>query len=315
MSDTQLDSALRALAAVQYHVVSRAQARRTLGANYRKLDRRVRAGDWEWVTPRVLRLVGTRTSFHQLCMIAVLHTGGVICGVTTLALCEIAGFGRRTPIHIAVGRDGARGVPDWIQVHQTRFLPAHHTMKINGVPSVTPTRALYDIAHDHDWERVKRALRNAWRKKLTSGAHLHYMGPEWFKRGRTGTVAMRHLLTVTPDEYKVPNTNLEDRLFSILEDAGFPRLKREVDMGSDSRWIGRVDGKDPELPLVAEVDSETFHFEPIDGDNDAARDEAFGQVGVEVVRFTEHEVWHEPRVVVERWREARDRIRRANPPA
>ena len=83
------------------------------------------------------------------------------------------------------------------------------------------------------------------------------------------------------------------------------RPKRQANLGNDSRWIGRVDVKDPELSLIGEADSETFHFAPIDGDDDAARDEAFGEAGLEVVRFTEHEIWHEPRVVVARWRAAR----------
>jgi very-short-patch-repair endonuclease len=83
-----------------------------------------------------------------------------------------------------------------------------------------------------------------------------------------------------------------------------------VNLGDDSRWIGRVDGLDPELPLVAEVDSERFHFAPIDGDEDAARDEALGTAGLTVVRFTESDVWHDPARVVRRWRDARRRVKR-----
>jgi hypothetical protein len=200
---------------------------------------------------------------------------------------------------------------DRATVHEIRFLPDHHLMLVNGVRSVTPTRAIYDLAaHDLPWPKVQRALKSAWRKKLTSGGLVHQMAPQWLKRGRGGTVAMRELLALTEADYSVPNTALEDRFFSILEDAGFPPLKRELNLGDDSRWIGRVDGKDPELPLIAEVDSEAFHFAPIDGDEDALRDEAFGSAGMKVVRFTEWEVWHEPRVVVARWRDARLEARR-----
>jgi hypothetical protein len=299
-----LDAKMRALARDQHHVVSRAQARRC-GGDWRQIQARVASGEWEWVTSRVLRLVGGRRSYEQLCMIAVLHTGGVLCGEATLALCRIAGYPRKPRIHIAIRR-GARYCPlDFVKIHELRSLPDHHTMRINNVPSVTPTRAIYDLAARHHWKKIHRTIKNTWRQRYTSGGLIHRMGPEWLRRGRAGSKAMRQLLAITEFDYDLPDTNLEERLFSILEEAGFPRLKRERNLGDDSRWIGRVDGKDPELPWVAEVDSERFHFAPIDGDEDAARDAAFGDAGLKVVRFKEHEVWHEPDVVVARWRAAR----------
>ncbi len=295
---------MRALARSQYHLISRGQAR-GLGAQRGHLRDCVKSGEWEWATRRVLRLVGGRRSFHQLCMIAVLHTGGVLCGESTLALCAIPGWSRKKPLRLAVRR-GTRWHPiEGVVISEVRSLPDTHLMAIDGIPSVTPTRAIYDLAARYSWERVKRALKNTWRRRWTSGGLIHQMGPEWLGRGRPGTVAMRELLAVTENDYALPDTNLEDRLCTILEDAGFPRPKRQANLGNDSRWIGRVDVKDPELPLIGEVDSEVFHFAPIDGDDDATRDEAFGDAGFDVVRFKESEVWHEPRACVQRWAEGR----------
>ena len=296
-------SKLRDLARSQYHVASRKQARE-LGVLWRQQCILVASGEWEWTTKRVLRLVGGRRSFAQQCMIAVLHTGGVLTGESTLALCGVPGYARRRPIFIALRRGQPMHRMDGVVIREVRSLPHHHVMLINQIPSVTPTRAIYDLAARHNWERVKRTIKNTWRRRWTSGGLLHQMGPEWLGRGRPGTVAMRELLAVTENSYAMPDTNLEDRLASLLEEVG-PRPKRQVNLGNDSRWIGRVDLKDPELPLIAEADSETFHFAPIDGDDDAARDRAFGEAGLKVVRFTEHEIWHEPTVVKERWREER----------
>jgi very-short-patch-repair endonuclease len=295
---------MRELARSQYHVVSRAQAR-TLGVDRWQLADAVDGGEWERATTRVLRLVGGRRSFEQQCMIAVLHTGGVLCGESTLALCGVAGWRRRGPVHVAILRGKPTHRVAGVVHHEIRSLPEHHLMLINGIPSVTPTRAIYDLAARHPWEKVRRALKSTWRKRWTSGGLLHQMGPEWLGRGRAGTVAMRELLAVTDNDYRMPDTNLEDRLASIIEAAGFPRPKRQVNLGNDSRWIGRVDLKDPELPLIAEADSETFHFAPIDGDDDAARDRAFGEAGLAIERFTDHEIWHDPRAVVRRWKSAR----------
>lgn len=237
-------------------------------------------------------------------MVAVLHTGGWLCGESTLALCEVPGYPRNAPLRVVVRRGTRCHQLDGVVISEVRSLPDHHLMRVNGIPSVTPTRAIYDLAARFDWEKVKRTIKNTWRRHWTSGALIHEMGPEWLGRGRPGTVAMRELLAVTENDWRMPDTHLEDRLASLLERVG-PRPKRQVNLGNDSRWIGRVDLKDPELPLIAEADSDTFHFEPIDGEDDAARDKAFGEAGLAVVRFTETEIWHQPQVVMDRWVEAR----------
>jgi very-short-patch-repair endonuclease len=302
--DAQLRGALRALGRTQYHVISRATARQ-LGANRKKVDALIAAGEWEAITDRVLRLVGGAASFEQRCMIAVLHTGGVLDAETTLALCDVPGYSRTRPIRVVVPR-GTRHHPlPGVVISEVRSLPDHHVMLINSIPSVTPTRAIYDLAARFEWEKVRRTIKNTWRRRWTSGALIHQMGPAWLGRGRPGTVAMRELLAVTENDWRMPDTHLEDRLRAILEEAGFPPLQRQVNLGNDSRWIGRVDLKDPELPLVAEADSDTFHFAPIDGEDDDARDKAFGESGLQVVRFTEDEIWHQRQVVVDRWRNER----------
>lgn len=302
--DTKQLPALRDLARAQYHVVSIQQAR---GLGFDRWQRRglIKGGEWEMATARVLRLVGGRRSFEQRCMIAVLHTGASLCGESTLALCKIPGWIRRGVVHVAILRGRPTHELVGVAIHEIRSLPGDHLMLINGIRSVTPTRAIYDLAARHHWDKVRRALNNTWRRRWTSGGLIHRMGPEWLGRGRPGTVAMRELLAVTPLDYQLPDSNLEDRACSLLEDAGFPRPRRQVNMGNDSRLIGRVDIRDSELPLTGEIDSEMFHFAPIDGDHDAARDSEFRDAGVTVVRFMESEIWHEPEVCVARWRAAR----------
>lgn len=304
---------LRVLARAQYHVVSRQQLR-DAGIAWRQSVAMVASGEWEWATKRVLRLVGGRRSYQQLCMIAVLHAGGYLDAESTLALCEVPGFARHAPVHVAILRGRPTHRLGGVVIHEVRSLPGTHVMLINGIPSVTPTRAIYDLAARHNWLRVERALKNTWRRKWTSGGLIHQMGPEWLGRGRPGTVAMRELLAVTPADYDLPDSNLEDRLCTILEDAGFPRPKRQRNLGNDSRWIGRVDVKDPELPLIGEVQSEMFHFAPIDGDDDAARAAALREAGFDVVFFEESEVWHQPVVCADRWREARAKCHQKNAP-
>lgn len=65
---------LRALAERQHGLVSREQASR-LGIDRRLVRRRIEAGIWVEVTPRVVRLAGVRPTFEQRCLAAVLDCG------------------------------------------------------------------------------------------------------------------------------------------------------------------------------------------------------------------------------------------------
>jgi hypothetical protein len=308
MNDTELDIALRVLAKTQHQVVSRAQARR-LGATREEIASKLASPDWESATPRVLRLLGSSESFEQDCMIATLDASGVVPGETALALFGVPGFGRKGPIRGVRLRGGTRRPSSVAIVSEVKLLPEHHCLRINGIPSVTPTRALFDIAARLHMQKVQRSLNSAWRMGLTNGRAVHKMGVEWPKRGRTGSAAMRMLLDATPLDYVPTASNLEDRFLSVLADGDFPTPTKQVDLGNDAAWIGRVDFHDPDFPLIAEINSDAFHTAPFDVEADKARYRALTEAGFHVEPFTEHEIWHEPAVVRRRWREARANLR------
>ena len=261
------------------------------------------------MSPRVICVSGSRVTFKTRCMAAALDVGGVICGETALALFGVPGFRRSGPLRVARLRGGTRRPSRLATIHEVKLLPDHHCLRIDAIPSVTPTRALFDAAARLHIQRVQQGLNSAWRMRLTSGRAVHQMGVEWPKRGRTGSAAMRLLLAVTPIDYVVTASNLEDRFLSILADGDFPAPTKQVDLGNDAAWIGRVDFYDPEFPLIAEVNSDTFHTAPLDVEADKARYEQLTAAGFHVEPFTEHEIWHEPATVRLRWREARANLR------
>ncbi|HEV2809195.1 MAG TPA: type IV toxin-antitoxin system AbiEi family antitoxin domain-containing protein [Acidimicrobiales bacterium] len=69
-----LDWNLRALAERQHGVITRRQAQ-DLGASRHHVRRRTASPDWEPVTSKVLRLVGTQRTFRQRAMAAALDAG------------------------------------------------------------------------------------------------------------------------------------------------------------------------------------------------------------------------------------------------
>jgi very-short-patch-repair endonuclease len=304
--NSDLDRRLRDCARNQHDVISRAQAR-GLGGHRRQIAVLITLGLWEEVTGRVLRRTGSRRTFRQRCMIAVLDTGGIICGETALALWAVPGFAHRPPIRIARlrGSSNRECLLPGVVILETRVLPANQCLRLDGIPIVSPARAIYDIAYWHNWDKVKRALTNAWSMGITSGKRIHDIGKTWLKRGRAGTVAMRQLLQVRPIDYVPPASNLEARFLDILEKNGEPLPERQVDLGDEVSWIGRVDCLCTDMPLVVEIQSDRFHVAPLDADADERRFAALRSAGFEILELTEHEVWHDQAEVLRKWREAR----------
>ena len=198
--------------------------------------------------------------------------------------------------------------------HHPRLLPASHLVRRpNGLIVTSPTRTLADLAGmDLHPKRVERAINSTWANGLTDRRRLGVMAKEWCERGRPGSAFLHEYLDSRALDWTPPASNLAARFIQIVVDAGMPEPISEVNLGDNERWLGRVDCLDPEYALVAEIDSERFHAAPLDKASDAARDVAMGLAGFDTERFREFEVWHRPKEVADRWREARDRARRAS---
>ncbi|HZN13515.1 MAG TPA: hypothetical protein VFB78_04550 [Acidimicrobiales bacterium] len=308
--NADLDKRMRELAAEQQYAISRSQAR-SQGASRRQLSVLIALGLWEEATPRVLRRAGTPRTFEQRCAIAALDTEGVVCGETALALWKVPGFARRAPIRVARLRGGTRRPTTLagVVVTEVKVLPPAHVMRLDGIPIVSPARAIYDIAYRHHPEKVKRALTNAWSMRITSGRRIHEVGKTWLRRGRAGTAAMRLLLKVRPIDYRPPASNLELRFFDILERHGEPLPEPQIDLGDEVGWIGRVDCRCSDVPLVVEIQSDRYHLAPLDAATDEQRFARLRAAGFHVLPLTEHEVWHDQAEVLRKWRSARRNLR------
>jgi hypothetical protein len=218
------------------------------------------------------------------------------------------------PIHVSAPRGTrARSMKLEVVVHRPLYLPSHHLKRVNELVFTTPTRTAADIANlpKMSPKRAERVVETLWAARLTDRARLAHMADEWCERGRKGSAFLHDFLAERPAEWLPAESNLERRFVTLVTEAGMPRPRSQVNAGSDDDWFGRVDLLDSELPLIAEIDSDRFHVAPLDKASDASRDAKAGRAGFEVERFSEHQVWHEPSVVITRWAKARQRVRRA----
>ncbi len=291
---------IRELTQRQFGVVARRQLTEA-GIDRKKVQRRVYSGDLEFVTPRVLRLVGTPTSQEQRLMIPLLHVGpgAILSHSTAAAWWGIAGF-RLDEVHISIvrNRHWEEGMGP-VVVHHATKIPDWCRKQLRGIPVVSPGLAVYQLAGILHADRVARALDNAWSLRLVDGATIDRLLREFGRPGRGGTKLMRKLRMDRVDDWVPPASNLEHRFDHIMKKAGIVSLRRQVDLG-DAEWIGRVDFLDSDCPLVVEILSERYHTALSDRQADADRRQRLQRIGLVVVEIWDHEIFHTPWLVVER---------------
>ena len=308
------DLPLREVAARQRGLVTVSQAA-GLGFDKATRHRLVDGRRWRRRAPRVLELVGSVACDEQDALAAILDAGAgaALAGSSALAWWGVSGNQLR-PFHVVRWRDRSTTTGPGDRRHEPVLLPAHHVVELDGIPVEVPARALFDVAGsrrrgvERPWfvAKVERMVDNAWSDRLVSGRTLHAMLDEMAQRGRPGIRVMRQVLATRGLDYVPPASNLEARAAKIVADAGLPPLRRQVNSGDQRTWIGRVDLRAPDVPLIVEVQSERFHSSLIDRQLDADRIARLQHAGFVVVEVTDAQVWHRPQEVVQAVRQGRD---------
>lgn len=278
------------------------------GLGHDDLEWFIEDGRLAGVSPRVMRLVGAPCSEAQRVLAAVLDSGpgAALSHTSALAWWRVPGFTLRD-LHVTHPKDDVRRQRLLADSKHAVFLPTEHVRVLDGVPVVTPTRALFDLASMPRMppQRVVRAVDNAWSLRLVSGRTLHAMLRVLGGHRRAGLGTMREVLAERGPDYVPPASGLEGRVTEILKGRGRSPLRRQVDTGDDDGWIGRIDFADPDAPFRLEVQSERFHASLLDRQRDADRLTRLRAAGFVVVTVTDTDVWHYPDQVIEKVRQAR----------
>jgi very-short-patch-repair endonuclease len=266
------------------------------------------------VTARVLRIPGAPVTDRQHVMVAVLDAqpGAYSYASTAAGLWGVPGH-RLLPAHIVrtVGRSGRRTAQ--AVVHEIAGLGDQHVTLVDQIPVVRPEVVVLYFCGATYRQQAESVLENLWRRRLVSGRSLRSTLDTLACSGRSGVTVMRELLDERGRDYVPPASNLERRFASILARAGLAPMRRQVDSGGDD-WVGRVDFRDVDRPLIVEVQSETFHSALVDQRRDAARLSALRAAGFEVVEVTDEQVWYRPAEVVSAVQRARRRLDRSHDP-
>jgi hypothetical protein len=307
-----MDDELRLLAERQHGLVARWQLR-ALGASAEEIYSRTGGHDWELVTKRVLRLVGSVRTPGQRAMSGALDGGpnARLSHTAGASWWGIAGFDLRT-LHDTRPRGQTRQPSSLAVIHEVLDIAPHHCTVLDGIPILRPEVIIFQLCGMVNPMRAERALDNGWSMGLYDGAQLLRTHDELRDRGRAGTVLLRRLLKARGRDYIPPASGLEGRVSWILERAGERRLRRQVNSGGAS-WTGRVDLRDEELPFILEVQSERYHSALLDVVADEARIKQLEADGFVVAQVTDAQAWQHPTEVVDAVRRgrAKARLRRA----
>lgn len=292
-----------------------------IGCDNRQWRSAKRSGRWIEATRRVLLLDGAPPTPGQRVHAALLDAGG---GAALHGRSTLAWFGQRgfdlSDIHVT-RRRGTRTAPaELAQVHRLRDLTAKDLCVVRGVPTVTPLRAIWSEAsrfsnnrwHERGLVRIGRLLDDANRDGLLTWAELHASLDELQRCGRAGTRIMRELACGRPPGSSPTESRNEDRFEAVLADADMAPLLRQRVVGQDAP-IGRADFRDPDLPVVVEVNSITFHSLPTDQTADERRYLRMVDAGLTVGVVWEPDLWSRPSIVRAVVTEVRRRARRHDP--
>lgn len=286
-----MDERLMAIAERQHGVFTQDQAV-ALGFQRSAIRHRLRCGRWLAAGVGVYRLPGAPRTWHQRLLAVALAAGpnAAASHRSAAALLSIPGFSRdilevttpRTRRHRATERAAI--------VHRWRPFPDHHLTVIDGITTTRVARTLVDLAGVVHPKRIERAVDNCLAAKTASFHELRGTFHELASRGRAGVACMRQILEDRGPLYIPTASDYEREFLEMLEAAGLPVPVRQLDVGDELAWIGRVDFAYPREKIIIEVDSERFHGAKLDREADARRDRRLIAAGWRVVRVTEEDL-------------------------
>jgi hypothetical protein len=277
---------MEAVARRQHGLITRRQA---LDAHltHSAIRHLVRCGRWQQVAYGVYRLEGAPETDRQRLLAGILGCRGpaFACRTTAASLHGIPGF-RIPPFHVLLPIGRTTTLPI-VTLHRSGRLDPAAQAIIDGVPTTSITRTLFDLFGTVSFPRAERALDTALARRLVSPPELGAVFAAVARRGRLGSAGMRAFLEARGCLAESgPESELERRFSQMLARAGIPAPELQVDLGASDGWIGRVDAYFRPTRVVVELDGAEHHSSLVDRRNDAARDRALTDAGFRVVRFT-----------------------------
>ena len=214
---------------------------------------------------------------------------------------------RAEPVHVSVTRNLRRREPAAATVHHLTVIPPDQRSAVDDVPVTAPPLTVLLTCGLSGPHLGSRVLDHFLATRLVTVAEMWELVDTMSRNGRNGLAALRKLLVDRSDDAMPPQSNNERRFETIAWRAGITTLERQVVVKVAS-WMGRVDYRDTEVPLIVEIQSERYHTTSAHRAADAVRIRKLEEAGYTVVVVWDYEIWENPTAVMDRIKVARSRL-------
>lgn len=265
------------LLARQHGVAARKQILALDDVGEDRLEWWARSGFLETVHRGVYRVRGGASSPEQDAMAAALRAreGARITGSLVLGLLNVEGFGRSDPFEVLVpGRRRVENVPFSVR---RAHVPRSHHATIDGVPAVTPARALIDSARRVEDKRLMAGLDAARWLGLTDPVRVRRCA-ETLGRRDVGAARVLDLL----DDGATEQESQGERAMAVA----LADLEPQPEWGV---WVTphrRADALWRDVLLILEYLGERHHGSAPHRSDDRVRDEELRAAGYDIAYVT-----------------------------
>jgi hypothetical protein len=205
-------------------------------------------------------------------------------GPSAAALHGFDDFRLEPPFHIAIPR-GRSAYRVGHVVHRARDIARIDVTAVHGIPVVSATRTIIDLAATEPPARLAAAIDSALRDCLTSEDFLHGRVVALRRSGRAGLSQLVAVLEGN-EVTRGGHSWLERRFLVLLHEAGLPAPKCQQVVGSRKGRLIRVDCRFPGTNVVVELLGYRFHRSPMQMQDDTERLNRMILDGLHPLQFT-----------------------------
>jgi hypothetical protein len=218
-------------------------------------SRVVPGGKWQKILPGVYSATTGKLTAEQRLVAALLYAGegSVITGPTAIRLHRLRSPGPDA-IDVLIPWAARRQSTGFVRIHRTRHMPGYY--RTGPIRFAVPARAIADAARGFtSLNDVRTVVSEAIQKQACSVAEL---------RGELSTGAKRntvHLRIALDEAGAGTRSKAEAEFRTLIEKSDLPKPAYNVFLkAADGTDIGEVDVWWADAGVVAEVDSQEYHF-------------------------------------------------------
>jgi len=226
--------------------------------------RRLQSGVWVKMHPRVFRIGGAPTSWHQDLIAACLWAGNraVVSHLTAARLHSLEGIpGRKRgePIELTVPVGRILSAPGFV-VHRSRTLERADRTSIEQVPVTSLARTLVDVAARLDERRLARALDSGLARHPSIDVRMIRRDVRRLTtHGRAGPRALARLLERRAPDALTLDSALERRFRAALAHSRLPKPVEHYDVVENGRHLAELDFAYPSARVGIQLNGAGVH--------------------------------------------------------